>query len=66
MNSFRNTILVPVPEIESDPLISRADDTFARKIFMAYTTRIPWLAWNGKKMTREEEACYSVKNPPKF
>ncbi len=60
------SLLIPVSEPEADPLLSRADDTFARKIFMAYTTRIPWLPWNGQKMTREEEACYSPKNPPKF
>ncbi len=48
-----------------DSLALREDDTFARKIFVAYTTHIPWMAGRNTKITREDERCYSPGAKPK-
>jgi hypothetical protein len=42
-----------------DPLQSLPGDSFARTMFIAYTTRIPWLPAGCAAVTRENEACYT-------
>jgi hypothetical protein len=41
-----------------DPITLRAGDSRGRKIFLAYTVRIPWLSGRDKLFSREDESSY--------
>lgn len=46
------------PGAGADPLALREDDSVARRIFLAYTVRIPWISDLHAVISREDEACY--------
>jgi hypothetical protein len=43
---------------EVDHLVLLDSDSQTRKIFLAYTMRIPWARKDGKPLTREDTACF--------
>jgi hypothetical protein len=51
-------IAIPAPTPE-DALTFRESDSFARKIFVTYTTHIPWIADRSAAISRSDEACYA-------
>lgn len=42
-----------------DQLLLCEGDSAGRRIFVAYTMRIPWARRDGKALTKEDLACYS-------
>lgn len=50
------TSLKTPPEL--DPLAMFEGDSFMRRIFLAYTVRIPWITDFENPISRDDEACY--------
>jgi hypothetical protein len=48
-----------------DPLALLEGDSLMRRIFLAYTVRIPWITELDKPISREDEACYLRVNTSK-
>lgn len=46
------------PPADVDLLALREGDSRARRIFLAYTVRIPWISDGRTPVSRENEACY--------
>ncbi|HEY8278416.1 MAG TPA: hypothetical protein VIH99_02255 [Bdellovibrionota bacterium] len=57
--TIKNPKTSPSPIEPHEDLLKLCDgDTLARRIFLAYTTRIPWTIGQKTPITRQEEACY--------